>query len=238
MYSWGVSSGVYLVFCLNFSFLLAHGWAAILTLESDGEAQLLCLLNTFGVAAFGLGAAAFWIPPFQCPTCGGIPGELEQMETTESNHQHLAFRHVCIGWRELANSLHAVTYHCEMRHLYTEEVRVRAVAFRKATKRLPTPWNRATAWCWFSRTGSTRTGLARIDQRPRLNLQLHIQTLVSKNRFTSTISDAAEVKEVGVHGHRSRKKLLMNAQESLQAGCYQIGVQPAWQRHGGTGWSR
>lgn len=41
------------------------------------EAELFCLLNIFPKEELGFGAAASRI------TCGGIPGELEQMETSK-----------------------------------------------------------------------------------------------------------------------------------------------------------
>lgn len=70
---------MYLFFCLNFFFLLAKGLTAALTLpradEGDAaEAELFCRLSIFTESGFSAAAVS---------TCGGIPGDLEQTETSK-----------------------------------------------------------------------------------------------------------------------------------------------------------
>lgn len=68
---------IYLLFCFNFFFLLAHGFTAVLTLpcpeERDAaEAELFRAPNIFREVESGLDAAA------TLPPRSGFPGELEQ----------------------------------------------------------------------------------------------------------------------------------------------------------------
>lgn len=103
---------VYLLFCLNFFFLQAHGLTVLMKPPPDERdtagAELFWPLNIFRVVELGLGAATSGTLSSKSSTCVGFPRELEQTDAFKiptsnptfhieaSSHRH---QDEGVGWK-------------------------------------------------------------------------------------------------------------------------------------------